>query len=156
MAGYSFDAITFPFDTKALAEVERLAADCLRAGFVSFDSLMSMSALLPADTVQGPSGKPVEPQDPKAFTSGAFVHLNDTGLRSNFRVFPMSTSLLARVLAAQFPGRMFSSVGLFFNLRAPVLQTTEIPVCTSLSLNQQYVPLAGFAVQEKSPAYFAW
>ncbi|CAE7029174.1 unnamed protein product [Symbiodinium sp. CCMP2456] len=120
VAGYSFDAVISSFDTKALAEVERLAAACLRAGFVSFDSLMSMSALLPADTVQGPSGKPVEPQDPKAFTSGAFVHLHDTGLRSNFRVFPMSTSLLARVLAAQFPGRMFSSVGLFFNLRAPV------------------------------------
>ncbi|CAE7224658.1 unnamed protein product [Symbiodinium sp. CCMP2456] len=44
---------------QALAEVERLAAACLRAGFVSFDSLMSMSALLPADTVQGPSGPAV-------------------------------------------------------------------------------------------------
>ena len=32
----------------------------------------------------------------------------------------MSTSLLAHVLAAQFPGRMFSSVGLFFNCKAPL------------------------------------
>ena len=84
---------------------------------------MSMCVLLPADSVRGPSGISVEPCDPKTFTSGAFVHLNNFGLRSNFRVFfffPVTSSLLARVLSAQFPGRMFSTVGLFFNVKAPV------------------------------------
>ena len=120
MAGYHFPAESHVIDATALSQVERLAAECLRTGFVSFDTLMSMCVLLPADSVRGPSGISVEPRDPKTFTSGAFVHLNNFGLRSNFRVFPVTSSLLARVLSAQFPGRMFSTVGLFFNVKAPV------------------------------------
>ena len=48
------------------------------------------------------------------------MHHDKTGLRSNLFSFPFATQLLAQLLASEFRDACFSSVGLFFNLRAPV------------------------------------
>ena len=121
-SGHTWPVIIFPLNLPSSPQqFHRLSVwlPSRRAGFAAL-TLSCPCVLLPADSVRGPSGISVEPCDPKTFTSGAFVHLNNFGLRSNFRVFPVTSSLLARVLSAQFPGRMFSTVGLFFNVKAPV------------------------------------
>ena len=120
MAGYHFPAEPSVVDATALSQVERLAAECLRAGFVSFDSLMSMCVLLPADSVRGPSGISVEPCDPKTFTSGAFVHLHNFGLRSNFGFFLSRLRSWLGSCQHNSRGACFPLSGLFFNVKAPV------------------------------------
>ncbi|CAE7424313.1 unnamed protein product [Symbiodinium sp. CCMP2592] len=116
--GYTFSPV--PVTAQDLSSAESLAAQCLNLGFASFAQLRELSARLPADSVGAPSGQPVAPADPKSFTSGAYVHHDKNGLRSNCFAFPFSTQLLARILSAEFPDACFSSVGLFFNLKAPL------------------------------------
>ncbi|CAE7229688.1 unnamed protein product [Symbiodinium sp. CCMP2592] len=116
--GYTFSPV--PVAAQDLSSAESLAAQCLNLGFASFAQLRELSARLPADSVGAPSGQPVAPTDPKSFTSGAYVHHDKNGLRSNCFAFPFSTQLIARILSAEFPDACFSSVGLFFNLRAPL------------------------------------
>ena len=89
--------------------------------FVSFSQLRELSTHLPADSVGVPSGQPVTTTaGPKSFTSGAYVHheQNWTSIQSLFFSFRDTTA--AHVLASEFPDACFSSVGLFFNLMAPV------------------------------------
>ncbi|CAE7858619.1 unnamed protein product, partial [Symbiodinium necroappetens] len=86
-------------------EVERLAADCLRAGFVSFDSLMSMSALLPVDTVrrcgyllpvhQGPQLLPSERLHATCDWRGTIIAFNFARLAF---VYPATTVMLLHLL----------------------------------------------------------
>ena len=117
--GYTFPSIHLA--VHGLSTAEELAARCLQRGFVSFSQLRELSTHLPADSVGVPSGQPVTTTaGPKSFTSGAYVHHDKTGLRSNLFSFPFATQLLAQVLASEFPDACFSSVGLFFNLMAPV------------------------------------
>ncbi|CAE7247615.1 unnamed protein product, partial [Symbiodinium sp. CCMP2456] len=88
---------------EALAEVERLAADCLRAGFVSFDSLMSMSALLPAvrrcgyllPVHQGPQLLPSERLHATCDWRGTIIAFNFARLAF---VYPATTVMLLHLL----------------------------------------------------------
>ncbi|CAE7260467.1 unnamed protein product [Symbiodinium sp. CCMP2592] len=116
--GYTFSPVNVT--TQDLSSAEVLAAQCLRLGFASFAQLRELITRLPADSVGANSGQPVIPTDPKSFTSGAYVHHDKNGLRSNCFSFPFSTQLLARILEAEFPAVCFSSVGLFFNLKGPL------------------------------------
>ena len=71
----------------------------------------------------------------KTFTTGAYVYSNLAGLRSNAYKYPAAARLLATVLRQHFPGRTFTSAGLFRQLKAPPhVDTNNQPGCPNLLL----------------------
>ncbi|CAE7773343.1 unnamed protein product, partial [Symbiodinium microadriaticum] len=72
---------------------------------------------LPDETRIRESALEVEGQ--RSFTTGAYVHQDNVGLRRNLRNHRWTSELLARILAASFPGKPFSSLALFRDLKQP-------------------------------------
>ena len=60
----------------------------------------------------------------KTWTSGVFHFSGEAGLRTNFTAYPRTTALLTALVRAVFPGCLFSSVGLFKNLKTSPTSTT--------------------------------
>ena len=101
---------------------ELLACDCLKKGQVSQDQILRLSELLPDEDRVRQSEETVQGQ--RSFTSGAFVHKDRAGLRRNLDAFPFATELLARLVAHNFPGRVFSSIALFRDIKQPLHKDT--------------------------------
>ncbi|CAE7761061.1 unnamed protein product [Symbiodinium sp. KB8] len=100
-----------------LGETEELSLRCLKRGYVTGAELLELSGKLPDETRIRESALEVEGQ--RSFTTGAYVHQDNVGLRRNLRNHRWTSELLARVLAASFPGKPFSSLALFRDLKQP-------------------------------------
>ena len=86
--------------------------------------------MLPPDNANPEPG-----DEAKTFTTGAYVYSNLAGLRSNVYKYPATTRLLATVLHQYFPSRVFTSAGLFRQLKAPPhVDTNNQPGCPNLLL----------------------
>ncbi|CAE7930137.1 unnamed protein product, partial [Symbiodinium sp. KB8] len=72
---------------------------------------------LPDETRIRESALEVEGQ--RSLTTGAYVHQDNVGLRRNLRNHRWTSELLARILAASFPAKPFSSLALFRDLKQP-------------------------------------
>ena len=101
---------------------ELLACDCLKKGQASQDQILRLSELLPDEDRVRQSEETVQGQ--RSFTSGAFVHKDRAGLRRNLDAFPFATELLARLVTHNFPGRVFSSIALFRDIKQPLHKDT--------------------------------
>ena len=89
-----------------------------------------MISVLPPDNANPEPG-----DEAKTFTTGAYVYSNLAGLRSNVYKYPATTRLLATVLHHFFPSRVFTSAGLFRQLKAPPhVDTNNQPGCPNLLL----------------------
>ena len=97
-----------------LGETEELSLRCLKRGYVTGFELLQLSEKLPDETRIRESALEIEGQ--RSFTTGAYVHQDNVGLSRNHR---WTSELLARVLAASFPGKPFSSLARFRDLKQP-------------------------------------
>ncbi|CAE7774470.1 unnamed protein product, partial [Symbiodinium microadriaticum] len=79
--------------------------------------LLELSRRLPDETRIRESALEVEGQ--RSLTTGAYVHQDNVGLRRNLRNHRWTSELLARILAASFPAKPFSSLALFRDLKQP-------------------------------------
>ena len=106
------------------------SCQCLRNGEISFEDFESLISVLPPDNANPEPG-----DEAKTFTTGAYVYSNLAGLRSNVYKYPATTRLLAAVLHQYFPSRVFTSAGLFRQLKAPPhVDTNNQPGCPNLLL----------------------
>jgi len=118
----------FSFSPKEVADeqpqhpAEQLALSCLRCGKVSSSQLLRLSELLPDEERIRRAAEVIEGQ--RSFTSGAFVHQDKAGVRRNLTAFPLSSELLARLLSGWFPGKVFSSLAFFRDLKQPLHRDT--------------------------------
>ena len=149
--GFHFSARAASVGPEA-APVEHLAAECLKLGTISQAQLLRMSELLPDEDRVRLAEKTIEGQ--RSFTSGAYVHLDKTGLRRNTKVFPLSSELLARLVSFSFPDRPFTSLALFRDLKQPPHRdTTNGPfdnlllACSGFSGGGVWVEFEGGLVQ---------
>ncbi|CAE7713877.1 unnamed protein product [Symbiodinium necroappetens] len=91
-------------------------------GQVSQAQLNRLSELLPDEDRVRQSEDTIQGQ--RSFTSGAFVHKDRAGTRRNLDAFPFASELLARLVASNFPGRVFSSTAFFRDLKQPLHKDT--------------------------------
>ena len=95
---------------RQLSEAEGLSLGYLKRGY----ELLQLSEMLPRIRE---SALQVEGQ--RSFTTGAYIHQEVVGLRRNLRNHRWASELLARTMAASFPGKVFSSLALFRDLKQP-------------------------------------
>ena len=100
-----------------LGETEELSLKYLKRGYVTGEELLDLSGKLPDETRIRESARDVEGQ--RSFTTGAYIHQEVVGLRRNLRNHRWASELLARVMAASFPGKVFSSLAFFRDLKQP-------------------------------------
>ena len=93
-----------------LGETEQLALKYLKRGYVTGEELLDLSGKLPDETRM---------EGQRSFTTGAYIHQEVVGLRRNLRNHRWVSELLARMMAASFPGKVFSSLALFRDLKQP-------------------------------------
>ena len=103
--------------TDGLGEIEMRALNHLRRGYIAEDDLVLLSQQLPDETRIRESAARVAGQ--RSFTTGAYIQREEIGLRRNLRDFKWTSELLARLLASSFPGKPFTSLALFRDLKQP-------------------------------------
>ena len=117
-----------------LHPAEQLSFSCLKNGRISQGQLLRLSDLLPdEDRVRG-SDKAIPGQ--RSFTTGAFVHQDNAGLRRNVGSFPFSSRLLAGLTSSCFQGRVFLrwlSFGILSSLPIKTPPTERTRTCCLLA-----------------------
>ena len=96
---------------------ESIALACLVRGQATAEDLRALSDALPDEIRVREADKPRE--DQKSFTTGAYIHGDQVGVRRNVRMFPLSTRLLAEIMRSNFSGRVFSSLAFFRQVQQP-------------------------------------
>ena len=114
---FRFDPVVPTGTTDGLGDIEMRALNHLRRGYIAEEDLVLLSQQLPDETRIRESTARVAGQ--RSFTTGAYIHREEIGLRRNLRDFKWTSELLARLLASSFPGKPFTSLALFRDLKQP-------------------------------------
>ena len=114
---FRFDPVVPTGTTDGLGDIEMRALNHLRRGYIAEEDLVLLSQQLPDETRIRESTARVAGQ--RSFTTGAYIHREEIGLRRNLRDFKWTSELLARLVASSFPGKPFTSLALFRDLKQP-------------------------------------
>ena len=114
---FRFDPVVPTGTTDGLGDIEMRALNHLRRGYIAEGDLVLLSQQLPDETRIRESTARVAGQ--RSFTTGAYIHREEIGLRRNLRDFKWTSELLARLVASSFPGKPFTSLALFRDLKQP-------------------------------------
>ena len=110
----SLAGVGLPFHKGCKAEC--ISDRLLQKGRVTKRDITLLLDALPSDQ-KFAANRGVCVDSTKTWTSGVFHFSGEAGLRTNFSAYPRTTALLTALVRAVFPGSLFSSVGLFKNLK---------------------------------------